>query len=100
MDGAAIMYLERSQEITGYRVKVLRKPAFQVSGYTIMCPPEEEGPLIKSFITDLITDGRMETLKKASPVPPWILGLGSWDEDAHPAARVIRCISRRTSTPT
>ncbi len=70
MDDTAITFIERSQEITGYRVKILRKPAFQVTGYTVICPPDAEGPIIKDFVAALMTDGRMETLKKASAVPP------------------------------
>jgi hypothetical protein len=84
MDNSAITFIERSQEITGYRVKTTKKPAFQVTGYTIICPPEGEGPIIKDFVAAVMTDGRMETLKKASAVPPWILGLGSWDEECQP----------------
>ena len=32
-------YLEHSESITGYRVKVMRRGAFTVKGYTLIVPP-------------------------------------------------------------
>lgn len=99
MDDTAITFIERSQEITGYRVKIMPKPAFQVTGYAIICQPDEEGPLIQDFVAALMTDGRMETLKKASAVPSWILGLGSWDEECPPRGmRYTMCIEENQHT--
>ncbi len=99
MDDTAITFIERSQEITGYRVKIISKPAFQVTGYTIICPPEVEGPIIKDFVAAVMTDGRMETLKKASAVPLWVLGLGSLDEECQPRGmRYTMCIEENQHT--
>lgn len=92
-------FIEHSQEITGYRVAILRKPAFQVTGYTIICPPEEEGPIIEAFLQAMNADGRMETLKNASSPPPWILGLGSWDEACPPrGTRYTVCVEETGQT--
>jgi predicted transcriptional regulator YdeE len=71
-------YIERSEEITGYRVKVMSREAFTVVGYTIVVPPRDQ-TMIRRFWDDVVADGRLEALKAASSVPPWYLGLGSWD---------------------
>ncbi len=92
-------FLERSEEITGYRVKVIRKPAFQVTGYTLIIPPKGETPLIPRFAEEIATDGRLDTLKKASSIPAWILGLGSWDEECQPGGmRYTVCIEETEHT--
>ena len=76
MDGRLVTVLERSKEITGYRVKIMPKPAFQITGYTIIVPPGAEDQMIPRFVADVMADGQLDALKAASPVPPWILGLG------------------------
>lgn len=46
MNNQSVTFLERSEDIAGYRVKILRKPDFQVTGYTLIVPPNEENHLI------------------------------------------------------
>ena len=72
--------LERSGEIAGYKTYVVHKPAFKITGYTLIVPAHADKKLIPRFWDDVIADGRLAGLKKASTVPPWVLGLGSWDE--------------------
>jgi len=99
MDNRTVTYLERSEKITGYRVKINRKPAFQVIGYTIIIPPKTETQMIPRFVEELMADGRLDTLKKTSPVPVWILGLGSWDEECQPGGmRYTMCIEETEQT--
>jgi predicted transcriptional regulator YdeE len=73
-------YLEKSEEITGYRVRIMQRKAFKVAGYTIIVPPRSD-EMVSQFWYDVAADGRLELLKNASSVPPWILGLGSWDPE-------------------
>ena len=74
-------YLERSQELTGYKVKVMHRAAFRVTGYTIIVPPPPNKRVVPQFWEAVITDGRLEKLAEASSVRPWVLGLGSWDPE-------------------
>ena len=74
-------YLEKSEEITGYRVKIRKRDAFNVTGYTIIVPPPLNGTIIREFWNDIVADGRLDKLTKASSVRPWVLGLGSWDPE-------------------
>ncbi len=93
MNDGVVKILERSEEITDYRVKIRRKPSFQVTGYTLIVPPNEETLMIPQFVRGLETDGRMATLKKAASAPGWILGLGSWDEACQPGGmRYTMCV--------
>jgi predicted transcriptional regulator YdeE len=69
-----------AKEQVGYDVSIFQKPAFQVAGYTIVIPPGEEHT-IPAFWEAVEADGRLETLKKASGSPTWVLGLGSWDPE-------------------
>jgi predicted transcriptional regulator YdeE len=99
MDNRPVSFLERSEEITGYRVKILPKSAFQISGYTLIIPPKNETQMIPQFVEELIADGRLETLKRASSIPAWILGLGSWDEECQPGGmRYTMCIEETAHT--
>jgi hypothetical protein len=99
MDETTITFIEHSLEITGYRVKIMPKPAFRVTGYTIICPPDAEGPIIKDFVSAILADGRMQTLVQASDVAPWVLGLGSWDEECQPRGmRYTMCIEENQHT--
>jgi hypothetical protein len=84
MDNRAAILLERSEEITGYRVKIMQKPDFQVIGYTLIVPPHEDKRMISRFIGDVMTDGGLDTLIKAVPGSTWIFGLDSWDEECQP----------------
>jgi predicted transcriptional regulator YdeE len=71
--------LERSEEITGYKTYVVHRPAFTITGYTLIVPAHADRELIPQFWSDVLGDGRLEALKGASRVPAWVLGLGSWD---------------------
>lgn len=73
-------YIAQAKELTGYRVKVIQRPAFQVTGYTLIVPPGKVES-IPRFWDEITSDGRLSALKKASSVPTWVLGLGSWDPE-------------------
>lgn len=99
MDDRVVTYLERSEEITGYKVKIMSKPAFSITGYTLIVPPEADAQTVPRFVGELIADGRMDALKKASAVPAWILGLGSWDGECRPGGmRYTMCIEETEHT--
>ncbi len=72
-------YLEGSQDLTGYRVRIMPKEAFTVVGYTIIVPPRDRTNMTPRFWDEVMADGRLQALKEASAIPPWVLGLGSWD---------------------
>ncbi len=74
-------YLEKSEEITGYKVKIMHKGAFKIRGYTLIIPPAQEENLVGKFWDDTLGDGRVERLIGAAPSPTWLLGLGSWDPE-------------------
>jgi len=73
-------YLEHSEEIVGYKVCIMQKPAFKVTGYTLLVPPQLD-EMIPQFWSQVTNDGRLELLKNASSTRPWVLGLGSWDPE-------------------
>ncbi len=74
--------IANSQELTGYRVKVLTRKAFRVRGYTLVMPPVKRGDMTIPRLWDaMIADGRLKQLREASAVPTCILGLGSWDPE-------------------
>jgi predicted transcriptional regulator YdeE len=58
----------------------MQRPAFKVTGYTLLVPPRSD-EMIPQFWRQITADGRLELLKNASSNPPWILGLGSWDPE-------------------
>ncbi len=99
MGTGAVTFLDRGEEITGYRVKVMRKPAFRVTGYTVVIPPNDWTRMIPEFVGQIMTDGRLDSLKRASTVPTWILGLGSWDDQCQPdGMRYTMCIEETEYT--
>ncbi len=73
-------YLENSEEITGYKVKVVHRSAFKIRGYTLIIPPAGDD-MVAKFWDETLADGRVAQLIAASPTPPWLLGLGSWDPE-------------------
>lgn len=74
--------IENSEEIVGYRVRIWRRDAFRVVGYTRIFPPGRKGEAaIPRFWDELIADGRLERLAGASSVPVCTLGLGSWEPE-------------------
>jgi hypothetical protein len=75
-----------SEALIGYRVSVERRPAFSVTGYTLIVPPGRD-ELIADFWREVRTDGRLAALAAAAPEPPWLLGLGSWDPDCEPGGQ-------------
>lgn len=93
-------YLEQSEEITGYRVRIMQREAFKIAGYTIIVPPAPRDKMvIKRFWDEVVADGRLERLSKASSVPSWILGLGSWDPECEEhGQRYTICIEQTEST--
>jgi predicted transcriptional regulator YdeE len=72
--------LQKSEEITRYRAKIMRREAFKVAGYTIIVPRRSD-EMISQFWCDVAADGRLESLKEASSVAPRVLGLGPWDPE-------------------
>jgi len=91
-------YLERSEEITGYRVKIMPSEAFKIRGYTLIVPEHEEH-LVPRFWDEVLADGRLEKLLKASSVRPWALGLGSWDPECEKRGyRYTICIEETEHT--
>ena len=93
-------YLERSEELTGYRVKIWKRDAFNVTGYTIIVPARPgPGNKIREFWDDIIADGRLGKLTEASSVQPWVLGLGSWDPECEKGGqRYTICIEETEYT--
>jgi hypothetical protein len=90
--------LEQSLEITGYQVEIKHRGAFRVTGYTIIVPPRSDA-MIPQFWRDVVVDGRLDLLKKASSVPPWVLGLGSWDPECEKhGQRYTICIEETEHT--
>lgn len=91
-------YLEKSEEITGYRVRIMQRKAFKDTGYTIIVPPRCD-EMVSQFWHDVAADGRLGLLKEASSVPPWVLGLGSWDlECERRGQRYTICIEETEHT--
>jgi len=87
--------LEHSLAIIGYKVRIRKRGAFKVMGYTILVPPHSDD-LIPQFWREVADDGRLEILKNASSVRPWILGLGSWDPECEKhGQRYTICIEAR-----
>jgi len=74
--------IENSQGIIGYPVKIWPRSVFKITGYTRIIPPgPEDGPAIAAFWREVIADGRLAKLQQVSAGKPWVLGLGSWDEE-------------------
>jgi hypothetical protein len=93
-----VEYIPNSEELVGYRVKIWPRDAFTVVGYTLIVPPgRDEMP--SQFWRDVAADGRLEALQKASAVPPWLLGLGSWDPECEKRGqRYTICIEETEHT--
>jgi hypothetical protein len=91
-------YIEHSETITGYRVKLMCRAAFRVTGYTLIVPPHED-ERVAQFWRDVTADGRLEQLRNASTVRPWLLGLGSWDAECERyGQRYTICIEQTACT--
>jgi len=73
-------HIEDSAALVGYRVHIMRRPAFTVRGFTLIVPPRSPGAP-KQLWDKLAADGSLAQLIAASSVPPWVLGLGSWDPE-------------------
>ena len=98
--GYIMEYLEKGEEITGYRVKIWKRDAFNIKGYTIIVPPGPSGRTMpQEFWKTVIADERLEKLTKASSVRPWVLGLGSWDPECEKGGqRYTICIEETGHT--
>ncbi|MDH5441899.1 MAG: hypothetical protein OEY31_14960, partial [Candidatus Bathyarchaeota archaeon] len=93
-----MQYLEKSEEITGYRVKSWKRDAFRIKGYTIIVPPGRP-TMPRELWKAVSADGRLDKLIKASSVRPWILGLGSWDPECEKGGqRYTVCIEETEHT--
>jgi hypothetical protein len=94
----AVRYIENSEELTGYKVKEWERNAFAVKGFTLVVPARMNNE-IPVFYEAVTADGRLDRLKKASSVPPWLLGLGSWDEECEKhGSRYTICIEETEYT--
>jgi len=93
-------YIENSEGIAGYKVKIWEREAFRVTGYTILVPPGRPGMNKPRELWDaIIADGRLEKLRSASSVRPWVLGLGSWDPECEKKGfRYTICIEETEHT--
>jgi len=99
MDNRKVTYIGNAERITGYKVKIMSKPVFQVTGYTMIVPPRAAAQTIPPFVGDVMADGRLDELRKASSVPTWVLGLGSLDEECQPDEfRYTICIEQTEHT--
>ncbi|MCL4507276.1 MAG: GyrI-like domain-containing protein [Chloroflexi bacterium] len=91
-------YIEHSESITGYRVKVMPRGAFTVKGYTLIVAPQADA-LIPAFWREVEADGRLARLRSASLVSPWVLVLGSWDPECpRQGQRYTICIEETGQT--
>jgi predicted transcriptional regulator YdeE len=93
-------YLTNSEAITGYKVKILKRDAFKVTGFTLIVPPGRRGvDMIPQFWKDVASDGRLGKLTQASSIRPWVLGLGSWDPECEKhGQRYTICIEETEQT--
>jgi predicted transcriptional regulator YdeE len=73
-----MQYIEQSEALTGYKAKIMHRPTFKVTGFTLLVQPNSDQQ-IGQFWQQIMTDGRLEKLRAASSVRSWVLGLGSWD---------------------
>ena len=89
-------YLENSEEITGFRVKIWEREAFKITGYTFIIPEVVDSSVdpIKKCWDEIEVD----LLINASSVRPWVLGLGSWDEECGKGYRYTICIEETEHT--
>jgi len=91
-------YLEESEKLVGYKVKTMHRGPFTVVGYTLIVPADHE-EMIPRFWEEVIADGRLAELRKASGTPPWVLGLGSWDPECEKKGqRYTICIEETEHT--
>ena len=96
--GVPVETIEGSEALVGYRVHIMRRPAFTVRGYTLIVPPRSPGAP-KQFWGEVSADGRLAQLIGGSSVRPWVLGLGSWDpECAKKGFRYTICIEETEHT--
>ncbi len=94
-----MVYLEQSEQLIGYKVKIIHRPAFRVTGFTALIPADAGGDAVARFWDEIAGDGRLEKLQKASSVPPWLLGLGSWDPECEKKGfRCTVCIEETDHT--
>lgn len=92
--------LDKSHDTVGYHVQVVRRDAFRVRGYTIIVPPGPDGEeAIPAFWREVVADGRLTGLIRASSTRPWVLGLGSWDPECERGGqRYTICIEETPHT--
>lgn len=73
-------YIEQSEAICGYKVKIVHRGPVKIAGFTRIIPPRGD-ELVGRFWDEVSADGRLDGLKSASSAPVWVLGLGSWDPE-------------------
>jgi hypothetical protein len=93
-----VEYIENSEAIVGYKVKIWHRPPFAIVGYTLIVPPGA-ATAVPEFYTQVTDDGRMAALRAASSVETWMLGLGSWDAECEKRGfRYTICIEETEHT--
>ena len=91
-------YIEGSEERVGCRVKAWTREAFSVTGYTLIVPPGA-ATAMQDFRGEVASDGRLDRLRSASSIRPWVLGLGSWDPECEAGGqRYTVCIEETCHT--
>ncbi len=95
-----MIYVEGSEQITGYKVKLMSRGPFRVTGYTLVAPPGKRGAaMVPRLWDEVIADGRLARLSAASSVPTPIFGLGSWDPECPKGGqRYTICIEETDKT--
>ena len=74
--------LQGGKDLTGYKVRAVRRGSFRVRGYSIVAPPGRKGEAEIPRLWDaVISDGRLAKLRTAAGVSTSVLGLGSWDPE-------------------
>ena len=61
--GDLMEYLEQSENSIGYRVRIMQRKAFKITGYSIIVPPPPNDRSVPQFWDDIGADGRLEELK-------------------------------------
>lgn len=91
-------YIENSEAICGYKARVWTRGAFTVVGYTLVVAPGDDAA-VPRFWAEVVGDGRLEALRAASSVAPWVLGLSSWDSECETRGfRYTICIEQTEHT--
>lgn len=91
-------YIERAEELVGYKAKVWHREPFAIVGYTLIVAPGADRA-VPDFYTEATNDGRMAALRACSSAPTWMLGLSTWDKECEKKGyRYTICIEETQHT--